>query len=504
MTDAKVALHRPNKERLSVPPLITYLILFFSAAAIITICSRSSPLYPFNDWDDPNCFFTVGKAMAHGQVLYRDIFEQKGPILYFAHMLTYWISQTTFFGVYLLEVAACFAFLVIAYRTIRLFVQKYALILVFPTAALIYSSIAFCFGNSAEELCLPFIGYALFVAIDSVKKNQPVSVLRSVLCGIGAGVLLWVKFTMLGFFVGFGLAFIILYLRQKRFLRLLVCTLSIFLGIAITSVPVILYFYQNNAFSYLWEVYFYDNIFLYSTGQQMFFLVAWIWNLFHGLLAFAVYNPFTAIACVFALIDLRKREARRTSFVISVIMITTFFFTFVGGRFYPYYTFVMSVFMPVGMVPIYYRIQARAKRKNASEKLLRRAPRLTCILSLAAVLVLCRNTFMIFVPQDAMPQFRFNKIISKVDNPTLLNYGFLDGGFYTVSGIVPNCRFFCKLNINYAELDRVQNEYAEQGLVDFIVTKDQTIDFPQYQLVDDCEFLYWVTISHYYLYQKIP
>lgn len=49
------------------------------AAGVLAVCTKSSFLYPLNDWVDSNCFYTVGKAMVHGKVLYRDIYEQKGP-----------------------------------------------------------------------------------------------------------------------------------------------------------------------------------------------------------------------------------------------------------------------------------------------------------------------------------------------------------------------------------------------------------------------------------------
>ena len=88
-----------------------YIIIAITAVVAITICSKASPLYPFNDWVDSNCFLTVGKAMLHGQVPYRDLFEQKGPLLYMLHALAALISDTSFLGVYFVEIAACAAFL---------------------------------------------------------------------------------------------------------------------------------------------------------------------------------------------------------------------------------------------------------------------------------------------------------------------------------------------------------------------------------------------------------
>ena len=38
------------------PLIMPLIICFISAFGIITVCSKSSFLYPYNDWYDPNCF----------------------------------------------------------------------------------------------------------------------------------------------------------------------------------------------------------------------------------------------------------------------------------------------------------------------------------------------------------------------------------------------------------------------------------------------------------------
>ena len=78
MTDVK------SDRRKSAFVLAFTLLLSF---IFITICSKASFLYPMQDWVDVNCFFTVGRSMLEGKVVYRDIFEQKGPLLYFIYAL---------------------------------------------------------------------------------------------------------------------------------------------------------------------------------------------------------------------------------------------------------------------------------------------------------------------------------------------------------------------------------------------------------------------------------
>lgn len=56
----------------------------------------------------------------------------------------------------------------------------------------------------------------------------------------------------------------------------------------------------------------------------------------------------------------------------------------------------------------------------------------------------------------------------------MLNYGFLDGGFYTVTGIMPDFKYFHKPNIayeNYPIIMDEQNRYIREKLIDFVVIR---------------------------------
>ncbi len=493
MNNTRKIFNKPESQS-----FIRIILLFLSAVVAITICSKSSPLYPFNDWDDSNCFFTVGKAMVNGKILYKDIFEQKGPLLYMLHMLTYKVSNTTFLGVYFAEIIACFVFLYYSGRIMSLFCGGKIFYMVFPFTAFTYTSLSFCCGDSAEEWCLPLLSYTLYIALESVKNKHLVKAKSILICGISMGIVLWIKFTMLGFFIGFIIAFIVLYIRQKQYRSIGICTIAMLTGVLIASVPVILYFTINKAFPYLFEVYFYDNIFLYSTGNRLPVVLKQVVNLLSGILSFELNNTFGFIFTILGIIRLFRKEEKDLRFVFCVIFGTTFFFTFVGGRAYAYYSLVMTVFAPVGMAGVYEFFV----KKISSMRIKKVAPVLVCVISVILTAVLCRNTYLIFIPKEDMPQFRFNRIISQTENATLLNYGFLDGGFYTVSGIVPNCRYFCGLNLKIEDIEITQREFAEQGIVDYIVTKDLQPDFDRYECVDKCDFIYWSEISTYYLYKR--
>lgn len=75
-----------NGQRIS-PPVSEMLgasrILFIiiTAALVVTVFSKTSFLYIFDDGPDITCMFEVGRRVIGGDVLYRDVVEQKGLYL---------------------------------------------------------------------------------------------------------------------------------------------------------------------------------------------------------------------------------------------------------------------------------------------------------------------------------------------------------------------------------------------------------------------------------------
>ena len=175
-----------------------------ASALYLLLGSMCSPLYPLNIWDDANCLMTVGRVMKEGGVLYRDIYEQKGPLLYLIHMLAAMISDSRFFGVYLFVIVSLTAVLVLAQRLIRLWTDEHlacAGALLFGACVLVGRS--FVRGDSAEEFCLPFLMAALYLVCAHGKRSEsPLPCRTLFLLGLLAGCVAAIKYTALGLFIG--------------------------------------------------------------------------------------------------------------------------------------------------------------------------------------------------------------------------------------------------------------------------------------------------------------
>jgi hypothetical protein len=128
---------------------------------------------------------------------------------------------------------------------------------------------------------------------------------------------------------------------------------------------------------------------------------------------------------------------------------------------------------------------------------------------LTATLEYNQNQYLRKYKKEDTVQYRFAKIINTVEDPTLLNYGFLDGGFYFASGAKPACRYFCYFNINPQEMWDEQNACITAGEADFIVTRYYKLDvygldISKYQLVDEASHPFDKDYTFtYYLYQRI-
>lgn len=83
--------------------LLLCLIFALSSLMILMFNSRSSFLYPDNGWVDAQAFYTVGRGWMHGLIPYRDLFEQKGPLLYLLYGLGWLIDPHGFGGIFLFE-----------------------------------------------------------------------------------------------------------------------------------------------------------------------------------------------------------------------------------------------------------------------------------------------------------------------------------------------------------------------------------------------------------------
>ena len=456
---------------------LVWLLCLSLAFLFLLIATKSSPLYPLNDWTDPNTYFTLGKGMMNGRVPYRDLFEHKGPLLFFLHGLAYTVSHTSFLGVYLVEAIAFTLFLYFSVKALSLFVHKqYALLtLPFVTVAVLNMR-SFAHGDTAEEFVLPFLVASLYYLLKYFKQTDstPLPLHVFLINGILAGCVLWIKFSFLGFWIGWAAVMGLSMLLNRQFREALLAGLVFLGGMLAASLPWLAYFGLNRALPDFFETYFFLNLSIYTESLSLKEILR------TALLSFRRHlylNPISVSLMILgALVFLTHKKFiknvwHRLGLLASIGALALGVYS--NGKDYIYYFLIFSPFIILGLI-VLADLYAESYGKIKSKILF-----MLLLFALTAggfgyTLRFNRNAYMLDWQKADMVQYQFAATINQSENPTLLNYGFQDGGFYTVTGITPNVRFFEKYNLDYAEfplnMDE-QNRYIKDRLVEFVVIR---------------------------------
>lgn len=448
---------------------ITIVMLSF---IIITLCSKNSFLYCFNDGQDINIYRTIGRSMLSGLIPYRDLFDHKGPYVYFLFAVDSIIPMFA----YLIEILACGITLFFAYKMVKNY-SKAPMINVIVFGIVAYFSESFSHGGgTVEEYFMPIMIYVIYIGLEYTKGNKSALTYKQfLLIGIYSGMILWAKYSLLGFFIGWCIIPFGMIIKNREWKKLGIGIGSIIAGVIAVTIPVFIYFGYNQAIGDLVKIYFLDNIGMYAVEDNI------LMNIIVGIIVDGIFSKFVILGIilgVIGIINLPKLQRTYLLVIIAVMLI----FVYGGGTYYRYYFFPFSIY--ILFIPINYRITKI----------------LTLMMVILSIGFNSNIRYMQYEKMD-MPQYKFAEIIRKEDNPTLLNYNFLDGGFYAAANVVPNIKYFCQYNI---ELGREEmTEHIKNKNVDFYVCRDEQIQFENYIEVSSASFQYEEQYRTYYLYQLV-
>ena len=140
---------------------------------------------------------------------------------------------------------------------------------------------------------------------------------------------------------------------------------------------------------------------------------------------------------------------------------------FIGGKEYVYYGLVLAPAAAPGIAAVCcWRGKQRSVRMTA----------IVCAVLIALTPVFTRNVRPAFgvhagQPRESTMQYRFASIMQETPGASVLNYGFMDAGFYLAAGVVPNVKYFHQTNVPLEEMLTEQTRYIREGLCDYVVTR---------------------------------
>jgi len=488
--------------------------------------TRSSPLFFTNNWVDANAFMTLGKGIVHGLVPYKDLFEQKGPVLYFLHALAYIIYPNSFFCIYIFESIAMALNIIIFYKIAKLYVNNhFAYLSAFFLPALILYSAYFMQGDSAEEFAFPCVMLLLYNVLSNIQKQEFVFSKRILFAqGILLGFIFFIKYTLIGAWIGFFSFYGFFLLWKKQYVKFFQALISSLAGFMVITLPILVYFFINHGLSDLYEIYFKFNMTIYSEESSILRKIVNVFVFFLLHLSYTQYIFFSlALIGSFSIFILNRKRNKNTVSILYIIMfISTAFFQYIGGRFYHYYYFLIIIpFSSMGLIGFAWMLEKFVVIRKNIKTIYLSATLMGIILpfthnkNILYSKLFPTNTDQIvkssmntYQNSNMSAQREFAAIIKKKPNTTLLNYGHLDYGFYLAADILPNVRFFEKQNVNnerFPENQKKQDEYIKDKKVDFVVLEEKhynSILEENYHLVAVHLQTRDGAIEKYLLYQK--
>lgn len=465
---------KPRSNKFNLILLIVYALL------LLTFCSQMSPLYPINDWDDVNLYFNIGKCLTKGHTLYTETFDQKGPVIFFIYALGYLISNTSFFGVFLLEFIAWLIIILSIYNAAKLFLdEEFAFLssLIFPIFTLTYTAN----GGSAEEFVLAFIALSsyLFLRYFSQLKigehNPWWMFIHGIMCSLAF--FTKVNLVLLWFFPL--IAVFILIIFSHKYKNLFFNIIAFLLGVALIACPILLYLYKNNALDDAYNTY----IVLNSKYANIQSVQGVLTTLSARLYSLARYNlTFFALSFIgvfiFPLALIPKKIAKLAFILCGISLYVSIS---MGLTFHHYYLLPFSIFCGFGLIAICAYV-----KKYVSIKCVKQISILSLII-LLMVGIKEKNLFNVggeILLRQSEPDnlaYRFGKIIEKENNPTLLNLGFGYGNsIFTVYNIMPNTKYFITPNIPYDMFPDMRNQQEkdiENKKIQFVILTNFSVNY---------------------------
>jgi len=469
------------------------IILFLFSFIVLFFNSKCSPLYALNGWDDPNIYFTIGKSLFHEKVMYKDLFDHKGPMIFFIYGFGSLISFKSFLGIYIIQSLLLFINLLYVYKIAKLFLKNdYALLV-----SLLFTFLLLCrtaSGGSAEEFLLPFLTISLYYSILYSFRSE---VDRKTICkylfihGLMFGLVFFIKLSYIVYWIP--LLFIPFYklLKGRKYKDILFIIGAFIGGAVIVAIPVIFYFVLNSAFQ--------DFIFAYIDFNKLYASRSFGFHFdafaniaarfYHRVMQLDLY--LYVILLGLGVVLLSKKYLK--NIVDKMCIILSFIFLYIMATSGPFDLDYPYIILSIWGIPTFIFIVDFAGKyyKGKTNNIFK------SVIIISVFLAICINIR--FFGEDIRLllegkksdhwQIRFAEKINSEKDPTLITL-WLDLDVFTVSGVIPQDKYFFHPNILDTDFPDIRDSFIENIRVKkstFILTRsidDYPLLLDNYNIID--------------------
>lgn len=256
---------------------INYAFLYVIAFLFVCFFSTTTSILYDNHsfWNgDSGIFKEMGICLLQGGTPYVDLFDHKGPVLWFIQAFGIWISSK--WGLMFLQSIFLCSTLIVWYYSTLFLTEKQPSSIIISILGLFFLLAFYERGNLCEEWSLPFISLPIYLYIKRWKKvkNKKTPIYNhadTFILGLCVGILAMIRLNNTAPLIGFALWHFTRCIQQKEYKRMWTDIALIIGGMAIIFVLCSLFYLIKSGWSGVYEMiygtFIFNFIYINDTGN---------------------------------------------------------------------------------------------------------------------------------------------------------------------------------------------------------------------------------------------
>lgn len=278
---------------------------------------------------DASIFEYFGYAMSNGEVLYRNLFDHKGPIIFLINYFGFILNGE--FGIKIIYLICIFLFFYTCTLIARLFTDERNSVIALIIVFILFESF-FELGWGIEGYVLPAVNYSLYAYMKYFLKGK-ISRLEIVIVGISLALVLFTRANMIGIWLILSLYILVDKILKKQYKELMNFIMWFMLGMFAVIIPLGIYLLIKGVLSeMMYQSFMMNFIYTQNQGLGKKKIIEWLLDIFNDL----------NIALMFfggVVISYRRYGGKTLFFVIAVFVCLVF--SLLSKRSYLHYLLVL-------------------------------------------------------------------------------------------------------------------------------------------------------------------
>jgi len=258
-------------------PTATGFALLLSVVVVLVVSFHTSFLYENTPSVDSAMFQLIGKAWTEGRLPYLEMWDSKGPLVYFVNAVGFWITGNRY-GISVIQVVFLFISILLIINLLRKeFSFGRAIVLTF--VAILTLVLSYFGGNTVQEYLLPLLLWCLTQVyqwahgVGDMRKSMAHPPRYAFVYGMTLAVCLFSALINAIGVCAAVLVIIVCLVRNRLWSNLWRNAVAFMAGFVVVTALVVIYFLCNNALEEMWYATFLFN--LEYTETSGFDLFSW-------------------------------------------------------------------------------------------------------------------------------------------------------------------------------------------------------------------------------------